>query len=413
MPLSSSLRSPFTQPTGKGSAFSRKVAAGVRSLVGRVESLTKTHSLPSEAPPCAETSRTDRASPLRRWGESLLERATLFAEQNLTAIPAAEGEPGAFGVVGGRQATDYAYDGYGSTMEGHSTIIGTDAGSNSSRSTPPVARVVPSSFFRQLLRSNEKTARRVGASVRQVYGRRGRRTSPKMSVHDLRGNAGAKKSAFAGFKRKPAAEGEEVEGLVRRCQEAEGAGGVVGDLGLKEQSSFRVLRREAPEERGRRLPPDEEWVDEDSPHDDMERFFLYTHPSHSCSIDISRDYTSSPRRPLVCWDKRYLNTDFEYMPDGSLSNFGYLMRRLEFEAGILRPDSETGTSTTVSFAAPGPKRTRVYKKTPPPPHGFFNPMHRRVPAGVERRLGGPEIVCPEPLNAVQSAELRGFAFRYT
>lgn len=104
------------------------------------------------------------------------------------------------------------------------------------------------------------------------------------------------------------------------------------------------------------------------------------------------------------------------MSDGSLSNFGYLMRRLEFEAGILRPDSEAGTT---SFAAPGPKRTRVYKKTPPP-HGYFNPMHRRVPdmAGVERRLEErcserPEIVSPEPLNAVQSAELRGFAFRYT
>lgn len=82
------------------------------------------------------------------------------------------------------------------------------------------------------------------------------------------------------------------------------------------------------------------------------------------------------------------------MSDGSLSNFGYLMRRLEFEAGILRPDSRTGTTT--SFAAPVPDV-----------------------AGVERRLEGgrcsgrPEIVCPEPLNAVQSAELRGFAFRYT
>lgn len=275
MPLSSSLRSPFTQPTGKGSAFSRKVAAGVRSLVGRAESLTKTHSLSSEAPPCAESSRTGRASPLRRWGESLLEKVTLFAEQNLTAIPAAD-EPGVFGVVSGRQATDYAYDGYGSTMESQSTIVGTDAGSNSSRSTPPVARVVPSSFFRQLLRSKEKTARRVGASVRRVYGRR-EGTSLKMSVHDLRGNAGAKKSAFAGFKRKPAAGDLSVEGLARRCQEAE-RGGVVEDLGLKEQSSFRVLRR-GEEERGR-FPPDEEWVDEDSPYGDMERFF-YTHPSLS------------------------------------------------------------------------------------------------------------------------------------
>lgn len=278
MPLSSSLRSPFTQPTGKGSAFSRKVAAGVRSLVGRVESLTGTHSLPSGAPPCAGSSRTGRVSPLRRWGESLLERATTFAEQNLTAIPAAEGEPGVLGVVGGRQATDYAYDGYGSTVESHSTIIGTDAGSNSSRSTPPVARVVPSSFFRQLLRSNEKTARRVGASVRRVYGGRTReRTSPKMSVHDLRGNAGAKKPAFAGFKRKPVPGDSSVEDLARRCKGAERGGVVGGDLGLEEQSSFRVLRREEPEERGR-LPPDEEWVDEDSPYDDMERFLFYFIP---------------------------------------------------------------------------------------------------------------------------------------
>lgn len=135
-------------------------------------------------------------------------------------------------------------------------------------------------------------------------------------------------------------------------------------------------------------------------------------------------YTSSSEyrnAPLNCWDKRYLNTHFEYYPDGSLSNFGYLLRRLELEAGSSRPDSEASTTNAgrTFFTAPGSTGGKVYQKTPPS-HGFFNPVHRRVPdmPGMERRLEEDyyersKILCPEPLNAVRSAELRGFAFKYT
>lgn len=250
MSSSSSLRSPLTQPTGRGSAFSRKVAAKIHSLIERFESLTSASS-PPEAPHSAESSCTDRVSPLRRWGESFLERMTLFAEQNLTAIP--QDDPTGAGLSSSLSATgngqythgDCGYDGYGSTVESHSTIIGTDAGSASSRSTP----VVPSSFFRQLLRAGEK---KFGAGIRRVHGRK-KSTSPRMSVHGLRESVGR-----------------------------------VGVGVVEEEGSFRVLRREElkPREEERGLSggmprgclswseADDGWVDEDDSSYDMpmERF---------------------------------------------------------------------------------------------------------------------------------------------
>lgn len=246
MSSSSSLRSPLT---GRGSAFSRKVAAKIHSLIERFESLTSASSPPPpEAPHSAESSCIDRVSPLRRWGEAFLERITLFAEQNLTAIP--QDEPTGVGLSSSLPATgnsqytygDCGYDGYGSTVESHSTIIGTDAGSASSRSP-----VVPSSFFRQLLRAGEK---KIGAGIRKVHGRK-KSTSPRMSVHGLRAN--------------------------------------VGRVGVvEEEGSFCVLRREElkPREEGRGLSggmprghlnwseADDGWVDEDDSSYDMpmERF---------------------------------------------------------------------------------------------------------------------------------------------
>lgn len=118
------------------------------------------------------------------------------------------------------------------------------------------------------------------------------------------------------------------------------------------------------------------------------------------------------------------------MPDGTFSNFGYFMSRLESEADTPCSESEIETPDTDAFKIntqadpPTAKTAKVYRKTPPPV-GFFNPENRRIPSGsdTEKRFGGdfsverfpkrPEIISPVPLNAVQSAELRGMVFRYT
>lgn len=145
-----------------------------------------------------------------------------------------------------------------------------------------------------------------------------------------------------------------------------------------------------------------------------------------------RSISSYRPTQIVCWDRRYLNTDFKYMLDGSLSSFGYLLRRLELEANTPRPDSEYSDSETSSvnastfFTAPVPSglKVKVYRKTPPP-NGFFSPENRSIASSsyMERRLEEdlsvrrlserPAIISPTPLNAVRAAELRGLAFRFS
>lgn len=135
--------------------------------------------------------------------------------------------------------------------------------------------------------------------------------------------------------------------------------------------------------------------------------------------------------PVVCRDRRYLSTNYMYMPDGTFSNLGYLMHCLGSEAGTPSPDfgaettdaSASSTITTRSGSLES-KTGKVYRKTPPP-FGFFDLENRRIPSTsdigerleeaspIEAFFDGPEIISPIPLNAVQAAELRGMVFRYT
>lgn len=135
---------------------------------------------------------------------------------------------------------------------------------------------------------------------------------------------------------------------------------------------------------------------------------------------------------LVCRDDMsYLNTDFKYMADGSLSNFGYFLYRLEAEAESAKPETEADTPNASTFFTapthmeyPEPKTMKVYRKTPPPSGFFLSPENRRIRDKTNAALktrefcvvrypGAMDIVSPTPMNAVQSAQLRGMVFRYT
>lgn len=144
------------------------------------------------------------------------------------------------------------------------------------------------------------------------------------------------------------------------------------------------------------------------------------------SREITRSVT--PHWAVCGDDLKCLGNDFRYMYDGTLSNFGYLLYRLESVASSPRPRSEVSTTDESTYSmAPtplDPRRAKVYRKTPPP-HEFFNPENRRIPGTsdmergldedfpIEVRSGGLEIISPAPRNAVQAAEMRSMAFRHT
>lgn len=250
-------------PTSRGSGFSQRIVSKVLLLIEKFESLTRAHS-PDQAPQFQQPSYTAaRTSTLRRLGTSVLKRASFFAEQrtgpqsektqppkrrflkisrnrvkNQASKQSNENER----TKSHRSSNGFDCDGPVSTLDSNSTLVETDT---SSTSTPPVARILPSSFFDQLLPSNEPTPTRSKFNPRNGWGRKRKVMQLSKSIQDLQGNVGQKEYTFVNIKRKPVPSNLSVEDLTRRFREVERENSV-GGLKSKEAEALLggVTRRE-------------------------------------------------------------------------------------------------------------------------------------------------------------------------
>lgn len=237
-PISSQPSPP--QAASRGSGFSRKIASKVLILIEKFESLTRVRPL-DKTPPFPQSPYTSaRTSTFRRLGTSVLKRASEFAEQRANPPPEKRQAPKRRFLRISRHRTKnrvvskqkvesehikshnssngFDCDGTGSTIDSDSTLIDTDI---SSTSTPPVARILPSSFFDQLLPSGEHTPtrRRFGHHKRQERKKKGK--SSENPIRDLEEIIGPKESTSANTKRKPVPLNLPVRGLTERWREVE------------------------------------------------------------------------------------------------------------------------------------------------------------------------------------------------
>ncbi|RPB12966.1 hypothetical protein P167DRAFT_544995 [Morchella conica CCBAS932] len=471
------------QPVSRVSTISRRLASKVLSMIEKYESLS--HSNTRNQPlPHQQSANPASRSAFRRLGKSVLARARLFVE-NAAAQTTPNRSLGRTVPPRRRflkfsskkkkhRATKNGSNGFDhdGTISRNSTL--TETGSSITASTPPVARILPSSFFKQLASSNESSTRRKLKSRGQ---RRKRGISPK--IRDLRLDMARKESSFSEITRKLMPPKVSVRDLKERFQEAERAY-THKDLRLEEldgSSRVRLRGNMITNEPGKTTSKqflrdklmsggiDGSFAsfaqDQNSGYRDNDSDFFYE------AFDkefVPRNYiylTSTYQAPcfaasflrvcanidgrglrlsncesteLMCRDDmNYLNTEYHCMADGSLSNFGYFLLRLESEAGT--PDSRSeaeSANENVFFTAPMPSTgldsaqgtKKMYRKTPPPSGFFFHPENTKnetqkvseeneVDSYAAHHSIAMDIVSPKPMNAVQAAQLRSMVFRYT
>jgi hypothetical protein len=474
------------QPVSRVSTISRRLASKVLSMIEKYESLS--HSNTRNQPLHQQSTNPASRSAFRRLGKSVLARARLFVE-NAAAQTTPNRSLGRTVPPRRRflkfsskkkkhRATKNGSNGFDhdGTISSNSTL--TETGSSITASTPPVARILPSSFFKQLASSNESSTRTKSKSRGQ---RRKRGISPK--IGNLRLYMARKESNFSEITRKLMPPKVSVRDLKERFQEAERAY-THKDLKLEELDGSSRARVRL---RGNVIPKEGKATskhflreklmsggidgsftsfaeDQNSGYrDNNSDFFyeafdkefvpvtIYTLLPHKLlafgarpARSLLRIYTNIDDRGLhlsncestglMCRDDmNYLNTEYHCMADGSLSNFGYFLLRLESEAGTPSSKSETGsTNENVFFTAPMPSTgldsaqgtKKMYRKTPPPSGFFFHPENtknevQKVSEENEadfyaaRHSIAVDIVSPKPMNAVQAAQLRSMVFRYT
>lgn len=472
------------QPVSRVSTISRRLASKVLSMIEKYESLS--HSNTRNQPlPHQQSANPASRSAFRRLGKSVLARARLFVEnaaaqttpnRNLgRTVPPRRRFLKFSSKKRKHRATKNGSNGFDhdGTISSNSTL--TETGSSITASTPPVARILPSSFFKQLASSNESSTKRKSKSRGQ---RRKRGISPK--IRDLRLDMVRKESSFSEITRKLMPPKVSVRDLKERFQEAERAY-THKDLRLEELGGFSRARLRGniiPKELGKatsqqflreklmsrgidgsftRFAEDQNSGYRDNNSDFFYEAFdkefvpvtIYTLspnikvPAFAVSFlkicanidDRGLQLSNCESTELMCRDDmNYLNTEYHCMADGSLSNFGYFLLRLESEAGTPGSRSEAeSTNQNVFFTAPMPStgpgsaqgtKKKMYRKTPPPSGFFFHPENTKnevqkvseeneVDFYAAHHSIAVDIVSPKPMNAVQAAQLRSMVFRYT
>ncbi|KAH0607669.1 uncharacterized protein H6S33_002703 [Morchella sextelata] len=275
------------------------------------------------------------------------------------------------------------------TISSNSTL--TETGSSITASTPPVARILPSSFFKQLASSNESSTRTKSKSRGQ---RRKRGISPK--IGDLRLDMARKESNFSEITRKLMPPKVSVRDLKERFQEAERAY-THKDLKLEELDGSSRARVRL---RGNVIPKEGKAT---SKHFLREKlmsggidgsFTSFAEDQNSGYRDNNSDFfyeafdkeglhlSNCESTGLMCRDDmNYLNTEYHCMADGSLSNFGTYA---QYWARFCSGDEEDKVSEENEA-------------------DFYAARHSIA----------VDIVSPKPMNAVQAAQLRSMVFRYT
>lgn len=235
------------QPVSRVSTISRRLASKVLSMIEKYESLSHSNTRNQLLPHRQSTNSASRSA-FRRLGKSVLARARLFVENAAAqttpnrslgrTIPPRRRFLKFSSKKKKHRATKNGSNGFDhdGTISSNSTL--TETGSSITASTPPVARILPSSFFKQLASSNESSTRRKPKSrVR----RRRMGTSPK--IGDLRLDMAKKEPSFSEITRKLMPPKISVRDLKERFQEAERAY-TYKDLKLEElDGSSRVRLR--------------------------------------------------------------------------------------------------------------------------------------------------------------------------
>lgn len=303
-PISTQFSPP--QSIRRGSAFSRKVASKVLVLIERFESLTKIRAQDQDL---QSPETTAHVSTFRRLGTSVLKRATMLAEQKAGPQPVKTRPPKRkfLRIPRGRArrhatAKDsnndhlnngFGCDGSGSIIDSNNSDIDT-----SSTSTALVSWTLPSSFFFQLLRSNEHTPTVEPtiekSNTSRSWGRKKKTTPPRRSIQELRGNAREREPAPIRIKRKTP-EDTSVEGLREKFQSAERSFRVITpeELRLREEqslprgqsnfreagSSFGMLSSNYEATRPSKMVHNDRWFYGDSYYDNSMERFACQHPS--------------------------------------------------------------------------------------------------------------------------------------
>lgn len=270
----------LTHPTSRGSTITRRFTSKVLSLIEKYESLSDSNSA-NRVPLLHQPLRPAPISTFRRLGKSVLARARSFVEnatgetksnQKLEKIAPPKRR---FLKLSSKHFKHYATENgsngfdHDGTISSNGSIHDTDT---SLTSTPPVARILPSSFFSQLTPSRKQKQTRGSFNPRGKWRNR-KMTPPGSTDKHVRADIGPKESAFAEIKRKFVLPKISVRDLTERFQEAEKAK-MCGEFDLKEEGrTFRVLpsgeiKPEEGERASRVLPHEELFLPEDSRDED-------------------------------------------------------------------------------------------------------------------------------------------------